>query len=80
MTRRDIGRSIVLGCIKSSVSGLTRDEITVHGGLCTATVCARANELLKEGKIVVRLNPDGTKMKRPTRTGTPAEVLYFVKD
>ncbi|QPB07943.1 hypothetical protein [Synechococcus phage S-H38] len=80
MTNREIGRAVVLGCIKSASDGYTRDQVSDESGLCTATVCARANELLKENKIEVRLNPDGTKIKRPTKTGTPAEVLYYVKD
>jgi len=71
------GQKLVLQAIQESPNGLTRDQVSSLVGIPTATVCARANELLKIGLIGPRLDETtGRKMTRPTRTGSNAEILF----
>ena len=71
------GQETILDALATVSEGYTRDELSVVTGMPTATVCARANELLHLDKIGPRYNSDGTKVKRQTRTGKNAEVLYL---
>ena len=66
----------VLGAV--TPNGSTRDELAQLTGLPTATICARANELVKLGKLCSSRNAlTGRKLTRPTRSGKNAEVLFL---
>tara|TARA_R100000742_G_C4264086_1_gene81967 strand:- start:635 stop:976 length:342 start_codon:yes stop_codon:yes gene_type:complete len=67
----------VLDTVKTSEDGLTRDQLANLCNLPTATICARANELVKLGKLKSKVDPKtGKKFTRPTRTGKNAEILF----
>ena len=73
------GQLAVLHAIQVAENGLTRDELTTITGLPTATICARANELVKLGEIGPQIDSKtGKKKRRPTRTGNTAAVLFYV--
>ncbi len=73
-----IGRyqQMILDTIESSPEGRTRDELAMITGLPTATVCGRCNELVKMGRLSSRSTENG-KIKRKTRSGKNAEVLFL---
>ena len=78
-------QQLVLNAVKESVNGLTRDELSDVLEIPTATVCGRCNELVKMGKIGslsnLKVTKNGShimeKIKRPTKSGRKAEVLFF---
>ena len=73
-----VGRyqQLVLDHLQMAENGLTRDELALVSGLATATICGRCNELLKMGLIGPKY--DGfDKIKRKTRSGKNAEVLFL---
>ena len=73
------GQMVVLHAIQEAENGLTRDQLATITGLPTATICARANELIKLGEIGPQIDSKtGKKKRRPTRTGNTAEVLFYV--
>ena len=79
------GQRIVLDAISNASNGLTRDELNLITGLPTATICARCNELVKQGKLGCQMVFDESKkpsfvmkkITRVTRSGKKAEVLFI---
>jgi Fic family protein len=73
-----IGRyqQMVLDHLRMAENGLTRDELALLSGLATATICGRCNELLNLGLIEPRYE-GFEKVKRKTRSGKNAEVLFL---
>ena len=73
------GQMVVLRALLDAPDGLTRDQLAMLTKLPTATICARANELVKLGEIGPSIDSEtGKKRRRPTRTGNTAEVLFYV--
>ena len=71
------GEARVLRALMVHPHGLTRDQLASVTGMPTATVCARCNALIKLGEIEGKIDPDtGKKMKRSTKAGRGAEVLF----
>tara|TARA_R100000742_G_C4235408_1_gene56111 strand:- start:31 stop:351 length:321 start_codon:yes stop_codon:yes gene_type:complete len=78
----EVGRKIsryqrvIIRTVAESLNGMTRDELAMITGLPTATICARCRELV----LMNLLNPryeHGEKIKRKTRSGKNAEVLFL---
>lgn len=69
----------ILALIRSRPAGLTRDQVEIITGLSHQTSSARMRELVLKGLIETRIAPGTTKsIRRPTRTGRTAEVLFAV--
>ena len=69
-------QQLIMDTIENSLNGMTRDELAMITGLPTATICARCRELV----LMNFLNPRyeyGEKIKRKTRSGKNAEVLFL---
>ena len=71
------GQMMILNQMIEAENGLTRDELAVQTGLPTATVCARVNELLKLGELMGRNTKEGKPIRRQTRAGQSAQVLFL---
>lgn len=69
----------VLRLVAHRPDGLTRDEIEEITGLKHQTASARARELVLLGLLETRIDPaTGISIRRPTRSGRNAEVLFAV--
>ena len=67
---------VIIRTVAEALNGMTRDELAMITGLPTATICARCRELV----LMNFLNPryeHGEKIKRKTRSGKNAEVLFL---
>jgi len=69
-------RNLVYMFVASSPDGRTCDEIELHLDLSHQTASARCTELKRLGKLSPRLGEDGKKLRRKTRSGRNADVLY----
>lgn len=62
--------------IASQPQGVTCDEAEVALNLSHQTCSARCTELKRQGKVSAQEQMDGTKIRRPTRSGRNADVLF----
>lgn len=68
----------VLQAYREHPEGLTRDEAEVITGLSHQTCSARCRELVLKGLLVTKVDPmTGRSLRRPTRSGREAEVLFI---
>lgn len=65
-------RAFVFKMIALNPQGLTRNEIAVTTGMRLCSVCARANELMKSG----RLAEDGKRLNK--ESGVMVNILHAV--
>ena len=71
-------RNRIFQYIAASPDGKTCDEIEVELYLSHQTASARCTELKREGRVAPWLNEDGKKIRRKTRSGRNADVLFKV--
>ena len=64
--------------IAQSPDGKTCDEIEAELYLSHQTASARCTELKRQGRVAPWLDEDGKKIRRKTRSGRNADVLYKV--
>ena len=69
-------RSLIRRFVASSPDGRTCDEIEIHLDLSHQTASARCAELKRMGHLSARKGEDGKKIRRKTRSGRNADVLY----
>lgn len=62
--------------IAASPNGKTCDEIEVELYLSHQTASARCTELKRLGRVGFLYDADGNKVRRKTRSGRKADVLY----
>ena len=71
-------RTRIFRYIAASPNGKTCDEIEVELYLSHQTASARCAELKRQGKIASWLDEDDKKIRRKTRSGRYADVLFKV--
>ena len=71
-------RTRIFRYIAASPDGKTCDELEAELYLSHQTASARCAELKRQGKIASWLDEDGKKIRRKTRSGRNADVLFKV--
>jgi len=71
-------RTRIRNHIAASPEGKTCDEVEVELSLRHQTASARCSELKRFGQVSFKLDEDGKKLRRPTRSGRKADVLFVV--
>ncbi len=71
-------RTRIFQYIAASPDGKTCDELEVELYLSHQTASARCAELKRQGRVAPMLDEDDKRIRRKTRSGRNADVLYKV--